>query len=108
MPGLNSYSYIFGPVMAFLVLGAFILILRWAFRRGTSVVAAPARTGSSHEYGMLVAVAAPGDYVRGELLRRTLEDAGIRANLASTLDGPRVMVWPKDETRARALLTSYR
>lgn len=108
MPALNSFSYIFGPLVAFAVLGAFILILRWAFRRGTSVVAAPARSGTSAEYGMLVAIASPGDYVQGEVLRRTLEDAGIRANLAQTLDGPRVMVWPKDEDRARALLTTPR
>lgn len=108
VPALNSFSYVFGPVMAFAVLGALILILRWAFRRGTSVVAAPARSGTSQEYGMLVPIASPGDYVRGEVLRRTLEDAGIRANLAQTLDGPRVMVWPKDENRARALLAAQR
>ncbi len=108
MPSLNSFSYIFGPIMAFAVLGGLILILRWAFRRGTSVVAAPARSGASDEYGMLVPIATPGDYIHGEMLRRTLEDAGIRANLAQTLDGPRVMVWPKDENRARALLASQR
>ena len=34
-----------------------------------------------------------------------IEDAGIRATLAQTLDGPRVMVWPGDETRARAKLS---
>lgn len=46
----------------------------------------------------------PGTYIEGEVLRRRLEAAGIRANLAETLDGPRVMVFPDDETRARALL----
>ena len=34
-----------------------------------------------------------------------IEDAGIRANLAETLDGPRVMVFPDDEARARAVLS---
>ena len=105
VPALNSFSYIFGPIVAFAALGALILVLRWAFRRGSSVVAAPAKPGASSEYGMLVPIASPGDYVQGEILRRTLEDAGIRANLASTLDGPKVMVWPKDEIRARAVLT---
>ena len=106
MPALNSFSYIFGPIVAFAALGALILVLRWAFRRGASVVAAPAKPGTSSEYGMLVAIASPGDYVQGEIVRRTLEDAGIRANLASTLDGPKVMVWPKDESRARTLLAN--
>ena len=48
---------------------------------------------------------APANYIDGEMLRRRLEDAGIRANLASTLDGPRVMVWPQDAERAREVLT---
>jgi hypothetical protein len=68
------------------------------------VVAAPARSGSVEEYGLLVSVAAPDSYAEGEMTRRLLEDAGIRANLATTLDGPRVMVWPADEVRARQIL----
>ena len=55
---------------------------------------------------MLVPVASPPTYIDGEILRRRLEDAGIKANLANTLDGPRVMVWPKDEQRARQTLIS--
>ena len=100
----TSYSYAIGPIMAFLFLGVLILILRWAFRRGASVVAAPPRPGSTEEYGLLVPIATPPTYVEGEIMRRQLEDAGIRATLAQTLDGPRVMVWPGDEGRARATL----
>jgi hypothetical protein len=100
----TSYSYAIGPIMAFLFLGVLILILRWAFRRGASVVAAPPRPGSTEEYGLLAPIATPPTYVEGEIMRRRLEDAGIRATLAQTLDGPRVMVWPGDEGRARATL----
>jgi hypothetical protein len=100
----TSYSYAVGPIMAFVFLGVLILLLRWAFRRGVSVVAAPPRQGASDEYGLLVPVATPPSYVEGEIIRRSLEDAGIRATLAQTLDGPRVMVWPSDEVRARAQL----
>ena len=100
----TSYSYAIGPIMAFLFLGVLILLLRWAFRRGSSVVAAPPRQGSADDYGLLVPVATPPNYVDGEMIRRSLEDAGIRATLAQTLDGPRVMVWPVDESRARAQL----
>lgn len=101
----NSYSFLFGPLLAFAGVGVLVLILRWAFRRGSSVVAAAPKPGTTDEYGLLVPVAAPGSYVEGEVLRRTLEDAGIRANLAQTLEGPRVMVWPKDEQAARLLLS---
>jgi len=100
----GSFSFLFGPLVAAGGLVVLIFILRWAFRRGQSVVAAPARSGAAEEYGLLISVAAPGSYAEGEITRRRLEDAGIRANLAHTLDGPRVMVWPADEVRARHLL----
>jgi hypothetical protein len=90
--------------MAFIFLGIMILLLRWAFRRGVSVVAAPPRPGQADDYGLLVSVATPPSYVEGEMIRRSLEDAGIKATLAQTLDGPRIMVWPGDESRARAQL----
>lgn len=103
----NSFSYLFGPIVAFLAIGVLVVVLRWAFNsRKTSVVAAAPRAGSQDEYGMLVPVASPPTYIDGEILRRRLEDAGIKANLANTLDGPRVMVWPKDEQRARQTLIS--
>jgi hypothetical protein len=94
--------------MAGALIGVFVLILRWAFRRGSSVVAAPARPGSEDDYGLLVVVAAPGNYADGEIQRRRLEDVGVRATLATTLDGPRIMVWPQDEDRARRLLATGR
>jgi hypothetical protein len=100
----TSYSYAIGPIMAFVFLGVLILLLRWAFRRGVSVVAAPPRKGTTDDYGLLVPIATPPTYVEGEIMRRSLEDAGIRATLAQTLEGPRVMVWPGDEQRARAQL----
>lgn len=100
----NSFSYLFGPIVAFIGVGAMVLVLRWAYARGTSVVAAPARVGRHDEYGLLVCVASPTDYIQGEILRRTLEDQGVKANLAHTLDGPKVMVWPQDRDRALTLL----
>ncbi|MFA7323866.1 MAG: hypothetical protein WC005_05870 [Candidatus Nanopelagicales bacterium] len=106
MPAWNAFSYAFGPLFALIGVGALILVLRWAFSRGKSVVAAAPRPGSSAEYGLLVAVATPSTYVEGETLRRRLQDAGLRANLATTLDGPRVLVWPADVERAKALLRS--
>ena len=100
----TSASYLMGPLLAFGVVGILVLLLRWTYRRGDSVVAKPARRGSEDSYGLLVPVASPGTYAEGEILRRTLEAAGVKANLAQTLDGPRVMVFPDDEARARELL----
>ena len=90
--------------MAFSGLGIMVIILRWAFARGGSVVERPAKSGSPDEYGMLVPIATPSNYIEGEVLRRTLVDAGLRASLAQTNDGPRIMVWPKDVESAKKIL----
>ena len=104
MPSWGSFSYAFGPLVAIGMIGLFVVILRWAFSRGSSVVAAAPTPGTADEYGLLVAVATPGTYIEGEVMRRTLEDAGVRATLTQTLDGPRVMVWPHDADRSRDIL----
>jgi len=104
VPAWSAYSYAFGPLIAFLGIGALVLVLRWAFGGRSSVVAAASRPGAPDAYGLLVPVASPGTYVEGEILRQRLVAAGIRANLAHTLDGPRVMVWPADAERAKSLL----
>jgi hypothetical protein len=100
----NSFSYAFGPIVALVGIGAMVLVLRWAYSRGSSVVAAPGKSGPSDSYGLLVCVASATNYAEGEMIRRALEDRGIKANLAQTTDGPQIMVWPKDEGRARDAL----
>lgn len=100
----SDLSYFTAPAFALLGVGALVLVLRWAFSRGHSVVAASPRPGTSGEYGLLVPVAQPGSLIEGEILLRRLQEAGLRANLATTLDGPRVMVWPGDLQRARDVL----
>ena len=100
----ESYSYLWGPGMAMLVVGVLALLLRWAFRRGGSLVARAPRPGPPSDYGLLVSVATPGSYVEAELLRSTLAAAGLKATVATTTDGPRLMVFAGDEQRARSLL----
>jgi hypothetical protein len=104
VPAWNSFSYFFGPLVAFSGLGIMVLILRWAFARGGSVVERAAKPGNPDEYGMLVPIASPSNYIEGEVLRRSLVDAGVRASLAQTNDGPRIMVWPKDVETAKQVL----
>lgn len=100
----TSASFLVGPVIAFLGVGLLVLLLRWAFRRGGSVVARPATSGRVDEYGLLVSVAAPTNYIEAEIVRRTLEDHKIRATLAQTTAGPRIMVFEQDLERARAVV----
>lgn len=104
MPWTPASTYLYGPLLAIGGLAVLVLLLRWAFSRGVSVVERPARDGPVDDYGLLVAVAAPATFIEGEIQRRTLESAGVRAMLATTNDGPRLMVWPDDETTARRLL----
>lgn len=100
----GDWAFLLGPGMGLLVVGFLAVLLRWAFGRGHSLVERPARPGHEDEYGALVPVAAPGSVVEAELLRRKLVDAGIRATLARTVDGPRVLVFPEEARTARALL----
>ncbi len=88
------------------VLGVLVMLLRWAFTDAgrSSVVARRPRVGHSSEYGLLVAISAPGTYIEGEMSCRLLEEAGIRATLVTTADGPRVMVFREQEALARQLL----
>jgi len=100
----GSYSYLFGPIIAFAAIGVLSLVLRWAFTRGGSLVERRAASGPEAEYGLLVSVASPATYVQGELLRQSLLDAGLKATLAQTDEGPRLMVFRADEAAARRLL----
>jgi hypothetical protein len=104
MPSWGSYSYVYGPLVALLAIGLLMLLLRWAFGSGGSVVERPPLPGDPDEYGLLDAVAAPGTYIEAELIRQRLDDAGIRATVAMTNDGPRVMVWPSDRVEAEAIV----
>jgi hypothetical protein len=92
--------------MALCVVGVLALLLRWTFSHGSSLVERPVRPGQEGDYGVLVPVAEPGSVIEAELLRRKLIDAGIRATLATTTQGPRVLVFPDEARTARALLRS--
>ncbi len=104
MPSWGSYSFAFGPLVALLVVGLLALLLRWAFSRGHSLVAGPPRPGKPDDYGLLVSVAEPGTFVEAELIASRLRDAGLRATLAPTSEGPHVMVFERDRERALRLL----
>ena len=99
-------GYAFGPLVAFTAVGLLVLVLRWASRRGGSLVPPPARPGRPDEYGLLVSIAAPQTATEAEEAIERLEHAGVRVTLASTSAGPRLLVFRDDEDRARRLLRS--
>lgn len=90
----------------FFAVGILSLILRWAFKRGKSVVERTPRIGGENDYGALVVIASPNNHIEGELLRLKLASSEIRATLTQTKDGPRLFVFARDEKIARAVLKS--
>jgi len=100
----GSYSYSFGPLMAVLGIALLALLLRWAFSGGGSLISRPVAPGRPSEYGVLVPVASPATSAEAERWRTRLLAAGIRVTIADTVAGPRVLVWPADVARARAVL----
>ena len=101
--GTNNYLFIMSlagfPVVLFL-----IFMLKWTMARGKSLVERVPVVGGEGEYGMLVSVAQPGNHIEGEMLRQKLIAVGIKATLTQTKDGPRLFVFPKEESAARAHL----
>jgi hypothetical protein len=94
-------------VLPFAIVGAIILLYRWASRSGRSFVPRLPRPGSPDEYGLLVAVAAPADNAEALRLTALLEEAGVRSTLVHTTQGPRIMVWGDQAPRARNLLYGH-
>ena len=84
-----------------------ILMLRWTSARGKSLVERTPKAGSENEYGSLIPVASPLNHIEGEIVRQKLVAVGIKATLTQTKDGPRIFVFPKEESAARAHLSSF-
>ena len=90
-----------------LMVGVLALLLRWAYGgKRRSLVERRPRPGAADDYGLMVSVASPGSFIEGEVSRQRLAAAGIRAQLVTTTEGPRLMVLSEDETRARQLLAT--
>ncbi len=100
----GSYSFAFGPLVAMAAVGVLALLLRWAFSSGHSLVERRPEVGSPEQYGLLVPIAEPPTFVEAEIVRRRLSEAGLRATLAPTTEGPRVLVFPEDVKAARLVL----
>jgi hypothetical protein len=104
--GINNQLFL-TSLMGFLVVGIFILILKWAFSSGKSLIERPKKIGKKTDYGLLVEAAAPKNLVIGEMMRQHLMQNGIKANLTQTSSGTSVMVFSKDLKIAKNLLTEF-
>jgi hypothetical protein len=100
----GSFAYLAWPLV---VLGGFalmVVLLRWTFSSGHSLVERRPKQGEPTEYGLLVPVATPSTFIEGERLRLMLLESGVRGTLVPTTQGPRLMVFPQDASVAKALL----
>ena len=84
-----------------------IFMLRWTSARGKSLVERTPKAGSENDYGSLIPVASPLNHIEGEIIRQKLVAVGIKATLTHTKDGPRIFVFPKEESAARAHLNTF-
>ena len=104
--GVNNHLF-FMSLAGFPVVLFLIFILKWATTPGRSLIARKPQIGSEDEYGSLIAVASPPNHIEGEMVRQRLLSVGIRATLTQTKDGPRIFVFPEEESAARAHLKSF-
>ena len=102
----DGYSFLWAPALALVAVVVLIGVLRWGFSSGTSLVARPAKKGPSGSYGLLIPVAEPADAKAGEAALVRLQTDGVRATLAQTEDGLRLMVFEGEVDRARRILGS--
>lgn len=104
--GINNGLFLssFG---GFFALAFLTLILKWAFGnrgRDKKFIDIPVKAGKKDQYGLLVALPTPRNYIEAEMHKQKLIDAEIKATLTQTLDGPQLMVFEKDLAIAKAVL----
>ena len=75
--GINNALFL-TSFAGFFVLGILILLLRWTFSRGKSLVEKPRRIGNVDEYGLLEVVASPTNFIEGEMIKRKLRIIAIK------------------------------
>jgi hypothetical protein len=102
----GTFAYLGWPLVVIGGFGVMVVLLRWTFSTGHSVVQRRPTQGTPTEYGLLVPVATPSTYIEGEMLRLRLLESGVRGTLVTTTEGPRLMVFDRDASVARALILS--
>jgi len=94
-----------GPLIAFAIIGALAVLLRWTFGRGSTVEYSVRLPVAPEDYGLLCAVALTDDEQAAIAVAGKLTQAGIRATVATGLDGRvRVLVFEDQVEAARRLV----
>jgi len=103
--GINNGLFLqsFG---GFVGLALLILVLKWGFSSNKRLIITPIKAGKKDQYGLLVALPTPKNYIEAEMLKQKLMAADIRVNLTQTYDGPALMVFERDFKIAQAVLKS--
>ena len=103
---MTSTDYFVFPVVTLAFIGGMVLLLRWAFSRGTGslVRRADYSPAPRDTFGLLVDVRTAASYAEARKLVERLTEQKIRATAARTTEGWTVYVWPADEAAARTLL----
>jgi hypothetical protein len=99
-------QYFLFPVVTLALIGAVILLLRWAFSgtKGSLVRRTDYSPADRDTFGLLVDVHTSSTYAEARRTVSLLADRRIKATAARTTDGWSVYVWPADEPAARAIL----
>lgn len=103
--GINNGLFLqsFG---GFLGLAVLIVVLKWGFSSNGKFVVTPIKAGNKDEYGLLMALPTPSNYIEAQMSLQKLTDSNIKATLTQTLEGPQLMVFEKDLQIAKAVLTA--
>lgn len=102
----GGFSYLAWPIVVLVGFGVMVLFLRWTFSSGHSLIERRPKQGRDDEYGLLVPVATPANYIEGEQVRLKLQENNIRASLVTTTEGIRIMVFENEKRAAEAVLRS--
>jgi len=104
---VTSVEYFFGPLLVLALLGVLVLMLRWAFSRGDSLVRRGDRPPAEPDrFGLLTDVQSAPSYTDARKTVEALTRARIKATAARTTKGWTVYVWPADVNAARDVLRS--
>jgi hypothetical protein len=104
--GINNALFLssFG---GFAAVGILIFFLKWAYSSNNKkMIVTPINAGKKDEYGLLMALPTPGNYIEAEMALLKLKDSHIKATLTHTLQGPSLMVFERDFSVALAILKS--
>lgn len=103
--GINNGLFLqsFG---GFVGLALLILVLKWGFSTNKKLVVTPIKAGKKDQYGLLMPLPTPSNYIEAQMALQKLIDSNIKATLTQTLDGPALMVFEKDLNIAQSILSS--